>query len=72
MIDSFGERVRFLRKEAGMTIEQLAEKSGLSYIQVSRIERGEASANLNTIGLLAEALEIPVRGLFLFEETFAS
>ncbi len=44
----FGDRVRSLRERTGLTLEQLAERSGVSRAMLSKVERGEKSP---TIGL---------------------
>jgi DNA-binding XRE family transcriptional regulator len=51
-----GKRVRELRKEAGVTQEQLAEKSGLPQPHISRIENGEVSPTRFTLEKIAKAL----------------
>ena len=42
---AIGERVHALRAAAKMTLEGLAERSGVSRAMLSRIERGESSAD---------------------------
>lgn len=42
-------RLRELRKEAGLTQDQLADRLGVSRVQVSRIERGISSTPMETI-----------------------
>lgn len=44
----FGDRVRSLRERTGLTLEQLANRSGVSRAMLSKVERGEKSP---TIGL---------------------
>jgi transcriptional regulator with XRE-family HTH domain len=55
--ERFGERVRQLRKEKGWTQEDLAGRSGLAVVQISRIERGVREVRLTTILRLLQALE---------------
>lgn len=54
----FGEVVRVLRDERGLSQEALAAKAGLHRTQISLIERGQRSVRLDTIERLAKALMI--------------
>src|ERR1035441_2881211 len=63
----FGELLRQLRDDAGLTQEELAEASGLSPRSVSDLERGiNRTARKETARLLADALGLsgPQRALF--------
>jgi transcriptional regulator with XRE-family HTH domain len=40
-----GERIKELRKNAGLTQQQLADKIGITYIQVGRYETGKPGFN---------------------------
>jgi transcriptional regulator with XRE-family HTH domain len=53
------ERLRKLRTEAGMTQAELAQKSGVSQPEVSRIENGMEAGDYVTI-LLSRALNVGV------------
>ena len=44
------------RDKAGLTIAQLSEKTGINASNLSRIERGQVSPNLDTLSTIAEAL----------------
>jgi len=58
-----GEAVRANRKEAGFSQEKLAEKSDLSTVFISRIERGIESPSVDNLVKIAKALGVPVRDL---------
>ena len=60
----FGQRVRLLRKQAGLSQEGLAEAAGLHRTYVSSIERGQRNVGLDNIVRLARALEVEPRSLF--------
>jgi transcriptional regulator with XRE-family HTH domain len=64
-IRGFGAAVKDLRLQRGMTQELLAEKADLHVNFVSLIERGLTSPALDTICLIADALEISVSELAL-------
>ncbi|KQS90319.1 helix-turn-helix domain-containing protein [Rhizobium sp. Leaf386] len=53
----FPNRIRELREERELTIEQLAEKTGLSTSYVSRLESGERNLSVKNINLFAHAFE---------------
>ncbi|MCC6146871.1 MAG: helix-turn-helix transcriptional regulator [Anaerolineaceae bacterium] len=60
MHSNVGTRVKEFRKQAGMTLNNLAERTGLTASFISQVERGRASLSLNSLQALASALEIPV------------
>lgn len=62
----FGRRLKALRREGGLTQEQLAEAAQISVDFLSLLERGVNAPSFETLEKLAEALEVPVRELFDF------
>ncbi len=60
---AFGETVRNLRTERGVSQEELADASGIHRTFLSQVERGLKSPSLRTMSGLAEALEIPLHQL---------
>jgi transcriptional regulator with XRE-family HTH domain len=60
----FGERVRDLRKERGLSQEQLAFKADLHRTYIGMIERAEKNITLINIEKIAIALEVSVTELF--------
>lgn len=63
-----GERVRALRKELGLTLEQLAYSTDFSKGQLSTIEKGLAVPTASTLATLAEGLEALPLDLLTFPE----
>lgn len=61
---AFGARVRYLRFKAGLSQEELADRSGLDRTYVGGIERGERNPALRNIIRLADALGVAPRALF--------
>ncbi|MEO1009596.1 MAG: helix-turn-helix transcriptional regulator [Planctomycetota bacterium] len=57
-VRDFGERIREVRTERGLSQEKLAELAGLHRTAVSFIERAERSSTLETIEKLARALRV--------------
>ena len=56
---SFGNRLRQLRKRAGLSQEALAHKAELDRSYVGGVERGEYNVSLLNICILARALDLP-------------
>jgi len=56
-VERFGSNVRALRQEKGWTQEELADRSGLASVQISRVERGAREVRLTTLVRLMAALE---------------
>lgn len=65
-------RLRGLRKEQALTLEDLAERSDVSRSALSKIERGEINPTLVVISKIADALGISVSRLIGVEATRAA
>lgn len=61
---AFGQRVRELRTEKGLSQEALALACDLDRTYIGGIERGERNVSLVNIQKIATALGIPIRELF--------
>jgi transcriptional regulator with XRE-family HTH domain len=59
-----GEQIRALRKEQGLSLEQLAGKSGVAVATLSRLENGKHSGNFRTHQKIAEAMGLAVTDLY--------
>lgn len=57
---NFGERLRELRKEKGLTLRELAEKAGIDFTYLSKIENGRIpyTPAADTIRQLADVLKV--------------
>jgi DNA-binding XRE family transcriptional regulator len=55
------------RERRGLSLRQLGEQSGVSYVTISNIETGKLDPRLSTLARLARALGISVRALFPVE-----
>lgn len=60
-----GEGIRRLRLQRQMTVNQLAEATGLSPSAVSQIERGIVDPSLRSLRSIAGALDAPIFSFFL-------
>ena len=58
--NSLGDKIRQLRKEKGLTQEQLAEKLNIDNKHLSRIEKGIHKPTYHVILKLAEVLNINI------------
>lgn len=57
MAEIFGENVRRVRLERGMTLESLATEAGLAYSYMGGIERGQKNPTLDVVERIAGVLE---------------
>ncbi len=63
----FGKRLRILRKENGLTQEDLAQTAGLDYKYIQRLEgKKPSSPTLNSLEKLAKAFKITPAELLKF------
>lgn len=63
-----GQRIRALREERSVTLDQLSLQTSLTKGQLSRIENGKASSPVSTLTRIAAALGVPPSVLFSSEE----
>lgn len=62
----FGERLRQLRKAAGLTQEELAHRAGMDYKYLGSVERGERNLTIDNIERIVRALGVEPYEPFLF------
>ena len=67
ILNQFGKRLSFLRKQKGLTQQELAESSEYSVEFISLVERGLNGPTLKGIEKLAQALSIHPKDLFDFK-----
>jgi transcriptional regulator with XRE-family HTH domain len=56
-------QLRSVRRQRGLTIEELADMAGLSHKYVGNLERAERKARLDTVERLARALDVEAADL---------
>lgn len=61
--EQLGRNLARIRKEAGLTQEQLAEKAGLTLTYIGMIEIGQRRPALKTLDKLAKVLGVKVKDL---------
>jgi transcriptional regulator with XRE-family HTH domain len=59
-----GLRLRALREKQGWSLRELADRCGLSFNAISRIERGENSPTVSTLHALATAFNVSITAFF--------
>lgn len=60
----FGEKVRQIRKEKGLSQEELSFKADLHRTYIGMIERAEKNITLTNIEKIAKALDVDIKNLF--------
>ena len=64
LMKAFGKRVAEVRKERGITQQQLAERISMSVVAIAYIETGKRWARLGTLNKIAGELKVNVSDLF--------
>jgi transcriptional regulator with XRE-family HTH domain len=65
-----GTQVRRRRRDRGLTLAAVAERTGLNVGYLSQVENDKASPSLETLAALAEALDVPI-AWFLLDQSVA-
>jgi len=65
-LKKFGQRIRELREEAGLSQTSLETDARMSKNQIGRIERGEISTSIVNLNLMAQALDVSIKDFFDF------
>ena len=58
-----GQKIRALRKQAGLSQEELAEKASLSYKYLGEVERGYVNVSLDSLMRITKALKVKLHDL---------
>lgn len=67
LLKKLGEKIRFYRKEKGLTIEKLAELINVSESFMGEMERGRKKPSIDTLANIAKALDVDIYLLFKFD-----
>lgn len=65
-----GQRLKFLRESRRFTQQDLARIAGLSQASIAHIETGSKTPSIETLKLLADALDTHIATLFATEDVF--
>lgn len=61
-----GERIRQLRKQKGLSQEQLGELAGLHTNYIGQIERGEKNLTIETLDKVVSGLQVSLEEVFRY------
>ncbi|CAN5144097.1 hypothetical protein BH23CHL1_BH23CHL1_15790 [soil metagenome] len=64
-----GLRIRELRLERGMTLDQLSRAAGISASHLSRLERGQAEPSFTVAAALAAQLDVSLNDLLIASQS---
>jgi transcriptional regulator with XRE-family HTH domain len=67
-ITAVGPRVKSLREAGGLSLRDLAERSGVSAPMLSQVERGETSPTLHVAARIASGLDLRLSQLLRLDE----
>src|SRR4051794_35957618 len=62
-LDALGALIRAQRVTAGLSLRDLAERTGVSNAYLSQIERGLHEPSISVLGAIAEALDVSLEAL---------
>lgn len=65
----FSERIKFLRKELGLTQREFAERIGLNYMSISRYERGSMNVASDILHRIGDVFNVNMNWLFYGKES---
>lgn len=68
-METIGNRIAFLRKQKGLTQEELSEKAGINLRTLQRIEKDETEPRSATLRMFCDTLHIPLEDLIDFGKT---
>lgn len=72
LLHAVGHAIRLAREQAGLTQQELSERSGIHFVSLSRIERGTMEARLLTLNAVAQALSLSTSELIHSAEVIQS
>ncbi len=62
-----GLRIKFLRKQAGLSQEKLARKIAFDRTLISKIESGKYNLTINTLKQICDGIGVSLKDFFDFE-----
>ncbi|WP_326731517.1 helix-turn-helix domain-containing protein [Streptomyces phaeochromogenes] len=68
LVATVGVQIKVLRKQAGLTLDDLSRRSGVSTGLISQVERGKGNPSFASMVQIAHGLEVPVGRLFHLTE----
>lgn len=71
ILNYVGARIRDLRKERGLSQEQLGEKAGFHFSYIGGIERAEKNISLINLTKIADGLGVGIHELFSYSHNIS-
>lgn len=65
LLETIAGNIKAIRKDRGLTQEQLSELCRIKQSHISKIESGNQSLQLDTISTISNALDVPTRQLLV-------
>ena len=66
-LKQFGNNLRRIRKDKGLSMEAVANEAEIEYRQLGRIERGEVNTTIISLLRIAKILNVDMKILFDFD-----
>ncbi len=66
--ENIASNLKRIRKSRNMSLDMMAEKTGVSKSMLGQIERGESNPTVSTIGKIVEGLRVPLEELLYQKE----
>lgn len=66
-----GDKIKQIRKQAGLTQKELAEQLGTTQQNLAQYENGKRRPKIETIEKIADALEVSIYNLMEFDEDYS-
>ncbi len=60
---NFSLKLRDIRKEKGLTLGSLADKTGIDWQKLGRAERGEVSPTIDMLSQIADVMQVRIKDL---------
>ena len=67
-----GTRARTLRKQAGLTLKELSQRSGVALSTLSKMELGQTTVGYEKLAAVAKALKLDIGKFFSSDDAVAS
>ena len=63
LVKALGKRIKEIRKEKGLSQEDLSNEAEVPLSQIGRMERGEINPTISTLFIIAKALGVELKYL---------
>lgn len=67
-----GENIRALRRDRGLSQEQLALRADINASYMGQVERGEKNPTIDVLGKISQALQIPLEKIVQLDHSSSS